>query len=68
MVFIKAIQLLRVANPKVVKHTLLVKFGSTFCFSKNKNLVSYVPKIGKSVILLSTMHSTTTIDQKTVEQ
>ncbi|UYV75538.1 hypothetical protein LAZ67_13000542 [Cordylochernes scorpioides] len=40
------------------------KFGSTFGFSKNKNLVSYVPKIGKSVILLSTMHSTTTIDQK----
>ncbi|UYV77642.1 hypothetical protein LAZ67_15001803 [Cordylochernes scorpioides] len=44
------------------------KFGSTFGFSKNKNLVSYVPKIGKSVILLSTMHSTTTIDQETAEQ
>ncbi|UYV82204.1 K02A2.6-like [Cordylochernes scorpioides] len=39
-----------------------------FWFFKNKNLVSYVPKIGKSVILLSTMHSTTTIDKETAEQ
>ncbi|UYV69750.1 hypothetical protein LAZ67_7000599 [Cordylochernes scorpioides] len=52
-------------NPATI---LCKKFGSTFGFSKNKNLVPYVPKIGKYVILLSTMHSTTTIDQETAEQ
>ncbi|UYV60496.1 GPATCH11 [Cordylochernes scorpioides] len=46
----------------------LTKFGSTFGFSKNKKLVSYVPKIGQFVTLLSTMHSTTAIDQETAEQ
>ncbi|UYV82738.1 hypothetical protein LAZ67_22000699 [Cordylochernes scorpioides] len=39
-----------------------------FWFFKNKTLVSYVPKIGITVTLLSTKHSTTTIDQETAEQ
>ena len=32
------------------------EFSSTFAFDGNKTLVSYVPKKGKSVVLLSTMH------------
>ncbi|UYV66370.1 hypothetical protein LAZ67_4001477 [Cordylochernes scorpioides] len=40
-------------------------FSSIFGFNENKTLVSYVPKKSKSVILLSTMHSTMTIDEDT---
>ncbi|UYV81846.1 hypothetical protein LAZ67_20002683 [Cordylochernes scorpioides] len=39
-------------------------FSSIFSFQKNVSLVSYVPKRGKSAILLSTMHTTATIDEK----
>ncbi|UYV67656.1 hypothetical protein LAZ67_5001501 [Cordylochernes scorpioides] len=40
-------------------------FSSIFGFNENTTLVSYVPKKSKSVILLSTMHSTMTIDEDT---
>ncbi|UYV65334.1 hypothetical protein LAZ67_3003981 [Cordylochernes scorpioides] len=43
-------------------------FSSIFGFQKNVSLVSYVPKRGKSVILLSTIHSTATIDEMTNEK
>ena len=38
------------------------EFSSIFAFDGNKTLVSYVPKKGKSVILLSTMHHDKVVD------
>lgn len=38
--------------------------SSVFGFKKKSTLVSYVPKQSRSVILLSTMHSTAEIDEK----
>jgi hypothetical protein len=38
------------------------EFTSIFAFDGNKTLVSYVPKKGKSVILLSTMHHDKAVD------
>ena len=37
--------------------------SSIFCFDRQLTLVSYVPKQGKSVILLSSMHHDKTIDE-----
>ena len=39
--------------------------SSIFGFQKDVTLVSYVPKINTSVILMSTMHHSTIIDEKT---
>lgn len=38
------------------------EFSSIFAFEGNKTLVSYVPKKGKSVVLLSTMHHDKAVD------
>lgn len=35
---------------------------SIFCFNKEMTLVSYIPKKGKNVIMLSTMHHTAEVD------
>ncbi|UYV64736.1 hypothetical protein LAZ67_3001815 [Cordylochernes scorpioides] len=40
------------------------KYNSIFGFTQNIILVSYVPKKSKAVLLLSTMHSTPTIDEE----
>ncbi|UYV68304.1 hypothetical protein LAZ67_5003798 [Cordylochernes scorpioides] len=40
------------------------KYNSIFGFTQNTTLVSYVPKKSKAVLLLSTMHSTPTIDEE----
>lgn len=39
--------------------------SSKFCFNNMLTLVSYVPKINKNVLLLSTLHNTPDIDQDT---
>ncbi|UYV74118.1 hypothetical protein LAZ67_11002171 [Cordylochernes scorpioides] len=65
--------LLGTLKKKKKKHLNLCRgarqvFSSIFGFHKNVSLVSYVPKMGKRVILLSTMHSTATIDEETNEK
>lgn len=42
--------------------------SSIFGFQSNKTIVSYVPKKGKNVILLSTLHSDKKIDGNTAEK
>lgn len=44
------------------------QYSSLFGFSKEGTLVSYVPKKGKVVLLLSTMHNDSAIDQDTGEK
>ncbi|UYV69595.1 hypothetical protein LAZ67_6004045 [Cordylochernes scorpioides] len=39
-------------------------YSSLFGFNQDKSIVSYVPKRNKAVMLLSTMHSTPTIDEE----
>ncbi len=38
------------------------QYSSLFCFDRQLSLVSYVPKKGKAVVLLSTMHHDKTVD------
>lgn len=41
------------------------EFTSKFCFEENLTLVSYIPKKGKNVLLLSSMHYDAAIDPET---
>ncbi|KAK9513200.1 hypothetical protein VZT92_026754 [Zoarces viviparus] len=44
------------------------KLSSEFGFSGNMTMVSYVPKKGKAVVLLSTMHDDRAVDDNSVKK
>lgn len=51
--------------PSVLPNRKKNILSSQFLFDKEKTLVSFIPKKGKSVILLSTMHSGSEVNQVT---
>lgn len=55
--------------PPVMKpNKLREKYSSKFGFCGNMTMVSYVPKKGKAVVLLSTMHDDTAVDDQSVKR
>ncbi|XP_069692711.1 piggyBac transposable element-derived protein 4-like [Periplaneta americana] len=51
--------------PSFVQHRSRAQYSSKFAFDDQMTLVSYVPKKGKTVLLLSTMHYDAAIDSET---
>ncbi|XP_067101197.1 piggyBac transposable element-derived protein 4-like [Osmerus mordax] len=55
--------------PSVMKPSKLrEKHSSEFGFNGNMTMVSYVPKKGKAVVLLSTMHDSRVVDENSVKK
>jgi hypothetical protein len=54
--------------PELVQTKNKAPHSSMFCFQQEMTMVSYVPKKGKVVLLISTMHQDDKIDETTQQQ